>query len=106
MSNVNGSSNGADNGDIVDGRAEAPGASTENTLALPGDVSAVNPRDPFTSRATVITANLLTLVAYTLNWWSVSHGGKEYMPDWVLGFCWAPWGVWVWNKMKGTFKKS
>ncbi len=74
-----------------------------------GDVPiliSVDPHDLFTSRATVITSNALTIWAFTLNWWAHIHGLPEYCPEWVIGFIWAPWGVKVWIWIKEHLARS
>jgi len=81
-------------------------ASSESDVPGAGVVSAIDPRDPFTSRATVLTSNILTVMAYSLNWYARAHGQPEYLPDWVLGFIWAPWGLnaWTWLKARAAKK--
>src|SRR5579883_1574090 len=68
--------------------------------------SSINLGDHFTSRIAVITSSALTIVAYTLNWYSHVHGQPEYMPDWVLGLMWAPWGINAWQWVKDRFGKK
>lgn len=74
-------------GDVVEVVDETAGNSP-----LAG-LSEISPKDSFTGRAATVTSSLLTLLGYTLNWYSYTHWGKEYFPDWALGLCWAPWGV-------------
>lgn len=70
------------------------------SAAAASPAAAVNHRDPYTSRAIVTTSNGLTILAYTLNWYAHCHGQPEYMPDWVIGFIWAPLGGQLWLSVK------
>jgi hypothetical protein len=88
------------------GEAVVTVPASENNALGPIPIAAINPLDPFTSRATVLTSNALTLMAYSLNWYAHAHGQPEYLPDWVLGFIWAPWGMNAWTWIKGRISKK